>query len=168
MPKQIKKETLTRAEKANRVIAVIAMIFTVLFAAALAVFLRDLMNDTNLWGAYVIFAAYAVFFGLSLAHCLQGLYVYKKQDHFGVLFQSIISGAAAFTALVNLQFAIVMLLSAMGKGGAAQKVIGSRTMDDFVVSQRTSWMLLMCGMAAMIFVGISGAARLASTGKSGK
>jgi hypothetical protein len=97
---------------------------------------------------------------MTALHCVQGIYVYKKQEHYGVLFQSILSGAAAFTALVNLQFALVMLLSALGKDGAAEKLIGDRTMNDFILAQSTAWVMIIFGMAAAILVGVIAMMRL--------
>lgn len=162
MPKQIKKQELTKAEKTNRILALIAMAVSMAFAGSLIALLSDVMNEENTWSSYVICGCYALFFGLSLAHCIQGIYVFKKQEHYGVLFGSILSGAAAFSALINFQFVTVMLLSAMGRDEAAQKAIGSRTMDEFVQSQHTAWILLVCGIAAVIFVGIAAIMRFAN------
>lgn len=165
MPKQIKKISLTKAEKTSRILAIAAMVSAMVFAGSLIWLLSDVMNEVNSWGCYVICACYALFFGLSAAHCIQGIYVFKKQEHYGVLFQAILTGAAAFAALVNLQFMAVMLLSALGKDDAAQKAIGSRTMDEFVQSQHTAWVLLVCGIAAVIFIGVAAILRFANTKK---
>jgi hypothetical protein len=166
MPKQIKKETITKAEKTNRVLAIIAMVATFAFGAALILFMKDFINHESLWRGLVIVGTYALFTLLLLAHCLNGFMLFSKEENYGVMFQSMLTAAAAFTALLNAKFAVVMTLSALGKDTAAQNLIGSdNTMDDFILAQSTAWVLLICGIAAAILVGIISMVRLISTRK---
>jgi hypothetical protein len=164
MPKQIKKEKITKSERNNRIWAILAMVSAFLFGAALILFMKDFINNESLWRGLVIVGTYSLYTLLAIVHCLHGFNVFRKEEHYGVLFQSILTAAAAFAALLSGKFAVVMTLSALGKDTAAQNLIGSdTTMDDFVLAQSTAWILLICGIAAVILVGIISIVRLAKT-----
>ncbi len=154
MPKQIKAKKLPKAEKANAILAILFMTASIAFGGVLIGLLSKFMDEESLWMGCVIFGCYAVYLLLALSHCIQGICVFNKQENYGLLFQSVVSGAAAFTAILNLQFMLVLLMESLGKESAAEKLIGSRTMDEFVTSQSTSWTLLICGMAAALILGI--------------
>lgn len=153
MPKQIKKRVIPKNEKQNRILAIIAMIMTFAFAGVMLATLNDFMEEESAVLGCVIFSAYALFFVASLTHCFHGLYVFKKSEHYGIFFQSILSAVASFTAMLNLPFALVLLFSAVGKDSLANKILGTRTMDDFIAAQAGSWKMLMFGMGAMVVIG---------------
>lgn len=162
MPKRIKREVLTKTELHNRVIEIIAMLVTLVFGGVLIALLNDLMNqESGGWRGCVVFALYMLFFIMAVVHFVHGLYTFKRLENYGILFQAIMSGAAAFTALVNAEFAVVLFLSSIGADGTAEKLLGDRSMNDFVTSQSSNWTLLLFGMAAVIIVGICAVMRFA-------
>jgi hypothetical protein len=161
MPKKIIKNKISGCEKASRILAVIAMLATFAFGTALVFLIKNLSgNDVSRLLGCLTFAGYVLFFGLTAAHCIQGIYVFHKQEHYSILFQAILTGFAAFSALVNVQFALAMLFSAVGKDSLAEKVIGDTSFDDFMSTQHSSWTLLTFGIGVVICVGIAGAVKL--------
>lgn len=160
MPKKIKNNALQKYEKANCILSVVLMAASLGFSISLITLLSDVMNEESKYGCYVIAGCYLLFTLLALAHCIQGVVTYKNTESYSAIFRSIGSGAAFFAGLVNAQFMAVMTLSAMGKTSAAEKAIGSRTIDEFVQSQRSSWVLLICAIALTILIGAAAAVRL--------
>ena len=161
MPKKIKEKLLEKSEKTNCVLAIIEMLIASGFAGVLVWLGKELDENIAKWKCLIVFGVYMLFFIFTAVHCVQGISVFKKHENYGILFRSIISGAAAVTALANLQFAITLLLSSLKLDNAAQRVIGSRTFDDFIAAQRGPWVLLLIGITAAILIGFAGIAALA-------
>ncbi|MCD7740601.1 MAG: hypothetical protein LUI06_00080 [Ruminococcus sp.] len=164
MPKQIKITKITKGERANRILALLAMIAAFIYGGSFILLLNELSSDDDV-PAYIgiaAFAAYVVLFGLCVTHCIQGVWVYKRQEHYGVLFQAIIMGASAFAMLINLQLELAILFTSLGLDSLTEKVVGDSTYEDFISNQNSAWILLILAIAAIITIGIAAIVRLCS------
>lgn len=160
MPKKIKERLLEKDEKRNCGIGIAAMIFAVLFGGVLIWLMRELDENIAGWKCIIVFCAYILFLIFEAVHCLQSISVFKRHENYGTLFCGIVSGAAAVAALANLQFAITLLLSSVGKTDLAQRVIGDRTFDEFIQMQRAPWVMLVSGIFAALLIGFASIAKL--------
>lgn len=157
MPKQIKSPGFAPGEKTNSVLAICAMFSAFALGSALVSLLRSIdENGSTLSGllGLICFAAYALFFALTAAHCIHGIMMYGRHENYGMLFCSMLSGVSAFTALINIQFALSMLFSSIGESELASSVIGDRSFDQFMADQRSSWMLMTLGVGLALLGGI--------------
>lgn len=158
MPKQVKAPAFAAGEKKNRILALIAMISAFALGGALSVLIATLDTASAEKGSLpglLSFIAYALFFVLTTVHCIHGVAVFGKNEHYGVLFPSLINGVSAFTALINIQFALTLLFSSIGEQELAGRVIGNRSFDTFMADQRTSWMLMIFGIAITMLTGFA-------------
>lgn len=153
---------MTKAEIHNRTLEIVFMICAILFSLSVILLLNDFIAQESRWRGCLIFTGYGLFGIFSVIHCLHGVYVYKKQEHYGVLFQAILSGVCALAALANLQFALVLIFSALGLDSYAEKFAGSGSLDDFVSAQSGAWIMLIFAIALAIVIGMTGIVRLAT------
>lgn len=158
MPKQVKAPAFAPGEKKNRILALIAMISAFALGGALSVLIATLDTASSEKGSLpglFSFITYTLFLALTAAHCIHGVVVFGRHEHYGVLFSSILNGVSAFTALINIQFALSLLFSSIGEEGLASKVIGQRSFDQFMADQRAAWALLIFGIALTMLTGLS-------------
>ncbi|MCD8095549.1 MAG: hypothetical protein LUE12_05415 [Ruminococcus sp.] len=162
MPKQIKTKPVSKLEKTNRILAIFAMLADFAFTATLLVLLYVLgEEDYESKLGIAVFGTYFLMLVLCAIHCIQGAVVFKKEERYGVLFQSIVTGASAFALLLNVQLISAMLFTSLGKDSWTQKVIGESTYSEFIEAQQSAWQLLILALAAVIVIGIAGIVRLA-------
>lgn len=162
MPKKIKSKGLEKHEKRNRIIALFAMIASFAMGGLLLALMKALDGDSDPSKAICIgnFAAYCVFLILTAVHFVHGLIVWKKKENYGVLFSSIGSGIAAFSALLNIRFELSMLFSSLGMEEKAEKIVGGVSFETFMAGQRSAWSLMLFGMGLSMLLGVIAIIRL--------
>ena len=158
MPKQIKAKSVSRSQNLNRWFAVFSMIAAFLYAGGLSALVKSI-NDKGDTGSSLFgllcFAAYVLFLGLTCSHCIHGIVRFGREENYGMLFSSILSGVTAFSLLINIQFSLCILFSAVNEDDIAKKIIGGAGFDSFMVNQRTAWMLMLFGTGLSMFVGMT-------------
>lgn len=164
MPKQIKKREFTKGEKAECLIALIAMAAGLCFAGAFIVMIPDIENDSEkIQFAKSIVAAvsYLMFMGLAVTEAIVGFAVYRKCKVTGVMLRGFFAALAAFTAALSLRFMLALFFSGLGKDNIVKSIIGDNSYANFIKNQAPGFACLVIALTVMIFVGVSAIVKLA-------
>lgn len=164
MPKQILQKPATKLEKQSYILSIIALGATFLFGASTLMLVTAVnKNDgaASLWSVFV-FITFAMFFGISVAHCVHGVRASFKTDNYLLLFCGVLTAISAFSSLLNVRLAMILGLAALHKEDTAATLLGKQSMEEFLADQRSAWIFLTFGIAAGITVGIIGIIKLYS------
>ena len=162
MPKQIKVKHLDPRELKNAKLSIAALggafLFGGTFTALLSVLGKESADGSPL--AVAVSCSFVIYLILLLIHCIHGFVTFEKLDHYGVLMTSVLTAFSAFTAILNVQFAAALFFTALGMEDSAKSVIGGKGFDEFMQTQRTSGILMSCGVAGAIIAGLIGIVKL--------
>ncbi len=164
MPKQIKKKELPKGEKTSCILGMIAMFMSLALSSLMIFLVQQSSGDKEPKALGIaVFAVYAVFTVVCLIHFLQGLVTFKKQESYAALFTSMLTAVSLFGLLLNVQFMLAMMFSALGKEKIVNKIVGDAGITDFISTQTSAWNLMLAGIAAAFAVGIIDIIRIAKT-----
>lgn len=165
MPKQIKTKELPAGEKTNCKLGIAVMLAAFAFGGTLMALVSVLEKGgtagTALGIAVAVFLV--TFFAFSLWHCIQGFITYEKQENYGVLMTAVLTAFSAFSCILNVQLALTMLLSSLGMDDAAKDVIGGRSFNEFMATQRTPWIMMIAGVTSAVVAGLIALRKFAQT-----
>ena len=162
MPKQIKKKELPAGEKKNAVLGVIVMLAAFAFGGTILGLTSVLEKGGTAGTALGIAVAccLALFLAVSLWHCIQGIITFEKQENYGVLLTSVLTAFSAFACILNVQMALSLFFAAIGMEDLSKSVIGDRSFDTFMATQRTAWIIMIFGVAAGVGAGLAAMSKL--------
>lgn len=164
MPKKIKKREVTKGEKIECIIAIIAMAVGLCFAGAFIVMIPDIESDSEkvqLTKAVISAASYVLFMCLSVAEAVIGFLVYRKCKVTGVMMRGFFAAVASFTAALSLRFMLALFFSGLGKDDIVKSIIGDNSYSNFIKNQAPGFACLVIALSIMIFVGVSAIVKLA-------
>lgn len=156
MPKQIKTKSLSDRELKNSKLGIAVMVAAFAFGGTILGLTSVLENGGSAGTALGIAVAccLVLFLALSLWHCIQGFVTYEKQEHYGVLMTSVLTAFSAFSCILNVQMALSLFFASIGAEDVSKSVIGGRSFDDFMATQRTAWIIMIFGVAAGVTAGL--------------
>ena len=162
MPKQIKSNKLSPHEVTNARLSIAALTAAFAFGGTFMALLSILGKETDKGAAIAVAVSccFALYLVMLFVHCIHGIVTFEKQEKYGVLMSAVLTGFSAFTAILNVQFMTALFLTAIGQDDTAKSVIGGRGFDEFMAGQRTSWILMILGVAAAIVAGLTGIVKL--------
>lgn len=164
MPKQIKKREITKGEKLECVIAIIAMAVGICFTAAFIIMIPDIDNnsrDVQLIKSVIAASSYVLFVLLAVAEAVIGIKVYLGSRVTGTAMRGFFAAVSAFIALLSLRFMLAMFFSGLGEDSIVDKIIGDSSYATFIKNQAPGFACLVIALTIMIFVGLSAIVKLA-------
>lgn len=165
MPKQIKTRELPAGERTNCRLG-IAVLFAAFAFGGTLIGLVSVLENGGTAGTLMGVAAsclLVVFLALSLWHCIQGFITYEKQENYGVLMTAVLTAFSAFSCVLNIQLALTLFFSAVGMEDTAKSVLGGRSFEEFIVTQRTPWLMMIAGVTSAVIAGLIAIRKLGQT-----
>lgn len=166
MPIKIKKPEVKSGEIKYRKSTVGTMIMTVIFAAALILLMRTIVNSANKAAAVGLIGAYVLYFAACIVSLVLGVNAYRKEDNFPVLCQSVFYLASSIFCIMNLRFSLMLIFSAFELENAAKALAGSQSYTEFISTQYSNWVCIIIGLVLTLIIGIFGIVKLVSSRKN--
>ena len=160
MPITIKRPSLKPREISFCKSTTVCMFISVCFAAALFLCMNRIVDTEDKLLTVIVFSLFAVYMVCCIFCTVKGASAYKYEDSMSALGKSIVYAANVIFCLMNLRFALALLLSAFGAADAVDKIVGSDGKQAFIIAQYIPWMCLLSGMLLDVFLGIFGTFKL--------
>lgn len=161
MPKQIKKKIITPKEKVNAISGMIAMCAAVLMCVLMLIFVLRIKNESTSL-AVILVIGYVVFLCTCVFHLVTSVRWFKDNADTKALFHGFAATACILFCLFNLRFVLIMLFSVFKLENATKNLLGSKSLQEFLLSQGPSWVCLGLALVIMIIVGVASIVKLAS------
>lgn len=160
MPITIKKPEFKPLDKKYRKWTVVTAFFSFALTVVLFVFLRRTGEAISHNMCMMIFSAYGLFLLSGMVTLKKAIDTYRYENNMPALFQSLLYAAIVVFCLLNLRFAVILLMKGLDKEDTAQKMLGSQEYKEFVLAQYSSWMCMLAGMTISMILGLLGGHKL--------
>ncbi|MBE6872936.1 MAG: hypothetical protein E7493_03380 [Ruminococcus albus] len=152
MPITIKKPKLKPLEERFCRSTIVCAVIAVGFVAMLFMFMNRIIETGNKFLTTAVFSAFILYFLSCVICAVMGAEAYRKEDSMSALGKCIIYIVNIIICLMNLRFALMLILAAFGQEDTVTRLIGSQGQEAFVKAQYVPWFSLLVGAMADLMI----------------
>ena len=153
MPIRIKKPRLKPIEKSFCITNIVCACIAMCFSVALFTCMNKIVDTQSVPLTLVVFILYILFFACCVVCIIKGAAAYRREDSMPALGKTIIYAAEIIICLMNLRFAIALLLAALGMDSAVTKITGEDH-NEFIKGQYIPWLSMLVGLMLTLMISV--------------
>ncbi|HCJ40250.1 hypothetical protein [uncultured Ruminococcus sp.] len=154
MPITIKKPKLRPLEERFCKSTIACAVMAVSMLVMLFAFMNKIVETGSKALTTAVFSVFIIYF-LSCAICaVMGADTYRKEDSMSALGKCIIYIINVIVCLMNLRFALMLILAAYGADDAVTRLVGQQGQQEFIKAQYVPWFSLLTGAMIDLMVSV--------------